>query len=93
MDPDRYPGSRAGVWMKQPPEDRESLAPSKRSLDPQGSSLRGGGACLWESGALTDVIVGLADVIVPDRDVQGLLRQVTMFDVIEKLLDAAEKDR
>ena len=43
--------------------------------------------------SLTDEVVGFADVIVPDRDVQGLLRQVAMFDVIEKLLDAAEKDR
>lgn len=46
----------------------------------------------WELGGLTDIIIGLANVIVPDWDVQWLLCQITMFDVIEKLLDAAEED-
>ena len=53
---------------------------------------RTGAGLLRERGALTDVIVGLANVIVPDRDVQGLLRQVTVFDVIEELLDARGED-
>jgi len=35
---------------------------------------------------LTDVIIRFADIIIPDRNVQGLLGQVAVFDVIEELL-------
>lgn len=76
-------------------KDKECPDPPLHRPPPQekpgeGSSLPGGWAFLWELGALTDVIVGFSNVVVPDRDVQGLLRQVTVFDVIEELLVAAE---
>lgn len=36
--------------------------------------------------SLTDVVVRFADIVIPDRNVQGLLGQVAVFDIIEKLL-------
>lgn len=45
------------------------------------------------SSSLTDVVIGFSNVIIPDRNVQGFLGQVAVFDVIEELLQKWEHPR
>lgn len=40
--------------------------------------------------SLTDVVIGFSNVVIPDGNVQGFLGQVTVFDVIEELLQKWE---